>query len=223
MATNTTTKSTTAKTATKKEPITAVKEKEPTTPVVDEEKEQLKAQLAEQQKRMEEMMAQMQVLMQAQSNATPTTSKTSNRKIKFVNMCTGKLILKGSTTWEINGQFTPREFPETEANIIVNNMANTVRSGYVYIADAQYVEEHMLQAVYDNLLSDKQMIDLLNHDSSYVIDMYKSANDAQKKVIIDTIVTKRSHGEYVDANVLMKLGELSGKDLVGITSVDNEE
>ena len=215
---NTTNKSntTTPKTTTKK--ATA-----PNTPVVDTEKEQLKAQLAEQQKRMEEMMTQMQVLMQAQSNAVTTTKPVNNRKIKFVNMCTGKLILKGTSLWEIEGQFNDRDFSETEANIIVNNMANAIRSGCVYIADAQYVEEHQLQPIYDNLLSDKQMLDLLNHDYKYVLDMYKTASDAQKKIIVDTIVSKRSNGEYVDANIMIKLGELCGRDLVGITSLDNEE
>ena len=217
MANTTSTKSTTTtKTTTKKEAA-------PTTPVVDTEKEQLKAQLAEQQKRMEEMMAQMQVLMQAQSNVVAPTKSVNNRKIKFVNMCTGKLILKGTSLWEIDGQFNDRDFSETEANIIVNNMANAIRSGYVYIADAQYVEEHQLQPIYDNLLSDKQMLELLNHDYKYVIDMYKTASDAQKKIIVDTIVSKRSNGEYVDANIMIKLGELCGRDLVGITSLDNEE
>ena len=215
---NTTNKSTTTtpKTTTKKEAV-------PTTPVVDTEKEQLKAQLAEQQKRMEEMMVQMQVLMQAQSNVVTPTKPVNNRKIKFVNMCTGKLILKGTSLWEIDGQFNDRDFSETEANIIVNNMANAIRSGCVYIADAQYVEEHQLQPIYDNLLSDKQMLDLLNHDYKYVLDMYKTASDAQKKIIVDTIVSKRSNGEYVDANIMIKLGELCGRDLVGITSLDNEE
>lgn len=217
MANTTNTKSTTTpKTTTKKEVA-------PTTPVVDTEKEQLKAQLAEQQKRMEEMMAQMQVLMQAQSNAVTLTKPVNNRKIKFVNMCTGKLILKGTSLWEIDGQFNDRDFSETEANIIVNNMSNAIRSGCVYIADAQYVEEHQLQPIYDNLLSDKQMLDLLNHDYKYVLDMYKTASDAQKKIIVDTIVSKRSNGEYVDANIMIKLGELCGRDLVGITSLDNEE
>ena len=215
---NTTNKSTTTTPKT-----TNKKEAAPTTPVVDTEKEQLKAQLAEQQKRMEEMMAQMQVLMQAQSNAVTPTKSVNNRKIKFVNMCTGKLILKGTSLWEIEGQFNDRDFSETEANIIVNNMANAIRSGCVYIADAQYVEEHQLQPIYDNLLSDKQMLDLLNHDYKYVLDMYKTASDAQKKIIVDTIVSKRSNGEYVDANIMIKLGELCGRDLVGITSLDNEE
>ena len=53
MANTTNTKSTTTTKTTKQTEA----------PVVDAEKEALKAQLAEQQKRMEEMMAQMQVLM----------------------------------------------------------------------------------------------------------------------------------------------------------------
>jgi hypothetical protein len=46
------------------------------------------------------------------------------------------------------------------------------------------------------------------------------SNAVQKKIIVDTIIDKRSRGEYVDANVLMRLGELSGKNLVEIASLD---
>ena len=91
MANTTNTKSTTTTKTTKQTEA----------PVVDAEKEALKAQLAEQQKRMEEMMAQMQVLMQAQSqvkkDATSIEDKSKAlRNIKFINMCPGNINLRGT-------------------------------------------------------------------------------------------------------------------------------
>ena len=103
---NTTNKSTTTtpKTTTKKA----------TAPVVDTEKEQLKAQLAEQQRRMEEMMAQMQVLMQAQSNFTmPTKSVNPNKQIVFINMTSGGLNLKGTRMYHIDNQFGAKSVQES--------------------------------------------------------------------------------------------------------------
>lgn len=49
---------------------------------VDNEKEQLKAQLAEQQQKMDELMAQMKLMMQAQANM-PTHELTETKSTKI--------------------------------------------------------------------------------------------------------------------------------------------
>lgn len=217
---NTTNKSNTntPKTTTKK--ATA-----PTTPVVDTEKEQLKAQLAEQQRRMEEMMAQMQVLMQAQSNVeTPvkTTAERKSRSIKFINLVPGALNLKGTRAHRIEGQFSSRMIPESEARVIVNNMPETVSSGMVYIADAEFVKEMELSDAYDNILSDKQLKDILHKNANDVCDIYQNAPEAQKAIIISMIANKCMDGIPVDANILMRLGEISGVDFLDIEPLEEE-
>lgn len=217
---NTTNKSTTTpKTTTKKEVA-------PSTPVVDTEKEQLKAQLAEQQKRMEEMMAQMQVLMQAQSNVETPVNATTERKsrsIKFINLVPGALNLKGTRAHRIEGQFASRMIPESEARVIVNNMPETVSSGMVYIADAEFVKEMELCDAYDNILSDKQLKDILHKNANDVCDIYKNAPEAQKAIIISMIANKCMDGIPVDANILMRLGEISGVDFLDIEPLDDKE
>lgn len=220
MANTTNSKSTTTpKTITKKEVA-------PSTPVVDTEKEQLKAQLAEQQKRMEEMMAQMQVLMQAQSNVeTPvnTTTERKSRSIKFINLVPGALNLKGTRAHRIEGQFASRMIPESEARVIVNNMPETVSSGMVYIADAEFVKEMELSDAYDNILSDKQLKDILHKNANDVCDIYQNAPEAQKAIIISMIANKCMDGVPVDANILMRLGEISGVDFLDIEPLDDKE
>ena len=218
MANTTNTKSTTAsKTTTKKESA-------PTTPVVDTEKEQLKAQLAEQQKRMEEMMAQMQVLMQAQSNSTmPTKSVNPNKQIVFINMTSGGLNLKGTRMYHIDNQFGAKSVQESEARVIVANMPNTIADGYVYIPDNEFLESCNMGGVYDGMLNDEQMKTLLNQDANYVCDVFENATDSQKRIIIDMVSDRQLNGNPVDANILVRLGKLAGVDFLDIEPLDDKE
>lgn len=216
---NTTNKSTTTtpKTATKKETA-------PTTPVVDTEKEQLKAQLAEQQKRMEEMMAQMQVLMQAQSNTVaPVNSANPNKQIVFINMTAGGLNLKGTRMYHIDNQFGTKSVQESEARVIVANMPNTIASGYVYIPDNEFLESCNMGGVYDGMLNDEQMKTLLNQDANYVCDVFENATDSQKRIIIDMVSDRQLNGKPVDANILVRLGKLTGVDFLDIEPLDDKE
>ena len=212
---NTTNKSTTttSKTTTKKEAA----------PVVDKEKEQLKAQLAEQQKRMEEMMAQMQVLMQAQSNSTmPTKSVNSNKQIVFINMTSGGLNLKGTRMYHIDNQFGTRSVQESEARVIVANMPNTIANGYVYIPDNEFLESCNMSGIYDGMLNDEQMKTLLNQDANYVCDVFENATDSQKRIIIDMVSDRQLNGKPVDANILVRLGKLTGVDFLNIEPLEEE-
>ena len=215
---NTTNKSntTTPKTTTKK--ATA-----PNTPVVDTEKEQLKAQLAEQQRRMEEMMAQMQVLMQAQSNSTTSTKPVnSNKQIVFINMTSGGLNLKGTRMYHIDNQFGTKSVQESEARVIVANMPNTIAEGYVYIPDNEFLESCNMGGVYDGMLNDEQMKTLLNQDANYVCDVFENATDSQKRIIIDMVSDRQLNGNSVDANILIRLGKLAGVNFLDIEPLEEE-
>ena len=202
---------------------TAKKESAPTAPVVDTEKEQLKAQLAEQQKRMEEMMAQMQVLMQAQSNSTTSTKPVnSNKQIVFINMTSGGLNLKGTRMYHIDNQFGTKSVQESEARVIVANMPNTIAEGYVYIPDNEFLESCNMGGVHDGMLNDEQMKTLLNQDANYVCDVFENATDSQKRIIIDMVSDRQLNGNSVDANILMRLGKLAGVDFLDIEPLEEE-
>lgn len=217
MANTTKSTTTTPKTTTKKEATL-------TAPVVDTEKEQLKAQLAEQQKRMEEMMAQMQVLMQAQSNTVaPVNPVNSNKQIVFINMTAGGLNLKGTRMYHIDNQFGTRSVQESEARVIVANMPNTIANGYVYIPDNEFLESCNMGGVYDGMLNDEQMKTLLNQDANYVCDVFENATDSQKRIIIDMVSDRQLNGKPVDANILVRLGKLTGVDFLDIEPLDDKE
>ena len=177
------------------------------------ENEALKAQIAEMKAQME-LMAKM---MATKGNSEQAVSASKNdRMITFVNLTNGTAILRGNQNWALEGQYANRAFLEREARIIVNNMPNMIRSGMVYITDAQFVKDNDLAHAYLNMLSDKEMKELLTKDANYVIDVYKNVSDGQKQIIVDMIIEQRKAGVKIDNNILVELGELCGKDLVHI-------
>ena len=152
----------------KQEPTKEVKSNEP----IQEEMVNVSKAEFEQMKTQMQMM--MQMLSMNNSNSKPEEKK-QDRYITFVNMTKGRYVLKGNSFYTIENQFEHRKFIEKEARIIVNNMPNSIKEGKVYILDADFVKECDLDGVYETLLSDKEMIELLNRGPSCVAEVYKNA------------------------------------------------
>lgn len=171
---------------------------------------------------MEALKAQLALLMK---QATTDTNKPVNPKkeknIRFVNMTNGTLVLKGSQTWTIDGQFKDRVFSEREALAIVNNMNNCIRSGLVYIADEEFVAENDLKDSYAYILSDIELKTLFAKNPADVVEIYKNVPDEQKEIIVRMIIDKRQNDEPIDANILVSIGRLSGKNLIEIEPLDD--
>lgn len=180
------------------------------------ENEALKKQLAEQEAKMQELMGKMEMMTQLLANQAQPAKKTvaSQRKIEFVNMVGGTLVLRGSNVYEIGGRFNSATFPEQEAQVIIANTKNAVNNGLVYITDAQFVEENGLSGLYSTMLDNKTLMNLLNNSYDKVIDIYKNSSENQRSIIIEYIIEKQEKGEHVDANILVELGKLSGVNLM---------
>ena len=176
-------------------------------------------------KQMEAMQAQMELLVKQvamNTNITNTTNQKPERNIEFINMVPGTLVLRGNQIWKIEGQFNSRSFLEREARIIVNNMQNTIRSGYVYIADYDFIKENELTEVYDTMLSDQQLKDLLNKNFKEVVEIYKTVPKAQQDIIVRMIKERKEAGVQIDANILIQIGELCGQDLLRGVEYEDE-
>lgn len=217
MATNT--KKTTATTSTTEKTTEVKAVNETVDNALAQENELLK-------KQMEVMQAQMDMLAKQMAMGNTTTDKNSKgqeKNIQFINMVPGTLILRGTQVWKIEGQFNSRSFMEREARIILNNMQNTIRSGYVYIADNDFIQENDLGEVYANMLSDEQLMNLFNKNFNEIVEIYKTVPKAQQDIIVSMIKEKKTSGAYVDANILIKVGELCGQDLLrGVEYEDGE-
>ena len=198
-AKTTETKSTTKKT-------TATKKAEPK---VDERD----IKLAEQAAELEALKAQMQAVLQAQmTNAQVAAEPKKKKNVSIMSFAVGGLTLMGTRAIRIPKQFDTVSVSESEATAIVNNMPESARNGLLYILDADFVEENELSDAYKNLLDDKQFKQLLTQSSDYVVDIFKSASDVQKKIIINMIIDKKSHNLPIDANIVEQISKLSGVD-----------
>lgn len=193
-------------------------------PVVKDDTEAIKRENDDLKSQLDELKAQMSLMaeMMAMKNSAPTATK-SNKQITFINMSRGTAVLRGSVMWKIKGQFNKRDFTETEASIIVANMSNAIRNGVVYIADSEFIESHNLTEVYKHILSDKQLESLFKTDVNTVVEMYKMANDYQREVIVDMITAKKTAGMPVDANIVVEISKLCGKNLMEIEPEEKDE
>lgn len=170
--------------------------------------------LAEQAAEIEALKAQMAAVLQAQM-AAPTMAPTPTKKkknITIVNLCVGGLTLMGTRPVRIAKQFDTVSVTESEATAIIGNMPNSVRDGQFYILDGDFIEENDLTDAYKGILDDKQFKQLLSQSSDYVVDIFKSASDAQKKIIIDMIIERKSSAQPIDANIVEQISKLSGID-----------
>ena len=209
MATATTKKTTTATTATS-----------------TIEKPETDSRIAEQANEIAELKAQIALLMKAQKGSTQTVAveptPKKKKSITIINLFAGGLTVKGNSYYHFDKQFDKRAFSEAEATAIVNNMPNAAREGIFYITDAQFVEDNDLSDAYENMIDDVKMKTILSLDANSVLVLYKNASEAQKTIIENMIVNGRLNGESLDANVLVELGKITGKNYMEIDTMDKE-
>ena len=215
-----------ATTKKKTETINSTEERLENNKFVDKEKELLKEKLASQEKEMSDLKAQMEMLLKSLSNKEEKDNdkiKNNKKTIKFINMTTGGFTIRGTRLYHLDKQFDFQVFSESEARVIVNNMPNSIANGQLYIADHNFVEECELDYIYESLIDDKTLKNLLNKSSEDVCEIYKNASDSQKKIIVDMITEKQINEEKIDANVLVDLGKLCGIDFMKIEPLEKEE
>lgn len=193
---------------TKKKNTTPKETKEEKEVVVDVEKEQLKNQLEELEKRFAELLAK--------QSATTVIEQKPKKNVKIISLTRGKMYLKGSRMHKFEKQFDARVFTEGEVRQIYANMPKTLTEGYVYIADREMVEELDLTDAYSTLLDADMLKNLLKKNPADVVEIYKNANNVQKHTIIGMIEDQKLLGKHLDANILIELGKICGKDLMNI-------
>lgn len=207
------------KTSGANKPKTTNKTSSDTSALLEQQVKELKVQIAAMQEALKAQPAP--VAYTVQTTESPKNTKT--KTVRFISLVPGTLVLRGTMIWKIEGQFNYRDFLETEAAIIVNNMSDCIRSGSVYIADAEFVEEHNLTEVYRYLLSDADLSHLFELDAKSVVETYKNCSDSQKSIIENMILEKVSNGEEVDANITQQIGRLSKIDFLADVGADENE
>ena len=162
-------------------------------------------------------------LYSAWTHIEKATYLTKDEAYEAMKNLADKLCKKLSTTYAtMLNQFGYKMIPESEARAILSNMPNTVASGMVYIADKEFVNKNDLSGVYEEILSDKQLKELLQQNANDVCEIYKQASMAQREIIVDMVVNRKLNGLPIDANIVVEIGKLCGKDLMSITPEEEE-
>lgn len=142
-------------------------------------------------------------------------------EVPVVSMCQGELNLatqgKGQGniyTFTDFGQII--DIPFGDLKDIVQHNQRFANEGYFYIVDEEVVRKLRKTSEYNKMLPPEVIENIFKNDANKIIDLYNMAPRGQKETIIEMIKNKCLQGIDVDANVLVKLGELTGINFVGI-------
>lgn len=172
----------------------------------------------------ETLKAQLEMMMRAQANtATIQETKAPKKKqmVKIISLVNGGLTLQGSRIIRIEKQFDSVTVTDAEARIIISNMPESARTGVFYIADNDFVEENGLDDAYETILNDNQLKTILSKNAKDVVEIYQNAPDTQKRIIESMIIDGRLMGKEIDANILDKLGKVSGTNFLEIEKIED--
>ncbi len=194
----------------------------------DKELEKIKSQ----NETFEAKLAKMEKMIESMSNGGNVAVKQDDEKISLdedipvVNLTNGQVNISTEgygqgdiTTFDKHGEII--DIPYSDLKLYVRKNKRFFQEGILYILDDRAVKQERLSSAYKKLLSEDMIDSLLDNVSDKVIEVYKTATKGQKEIIIDKIVNKKLNHENVDANILLELGKLSGKNLIDVENPDD--
>lgn len=218
----TTTKKTTSTTSAK--PVEAVEKDK-----ILEENAQLRNDLDAMKAQMEQMMQQLAGFAQMSSmfNARNQQNSYIDKDIEVVSLVTGQLILSTNgrsdgKLYSFSKQYEEQAIPVADLKAICSSMKSTAMNGKFFIDDADFVREAGLSSSYRSMLDRTGMANVLSLSVDDFISTFKAVPKAQKGIIQNMIRDKRLNGEFVDANIMMALKDLTGVDYMSVEKLPEE-
>lgn len=217
------TKKNTTKNSSTENDIQTASSKNDMVETLEKENKELKSQISEMQSNIKMLMEQITLM----NNNKTTYSSTNIKDIQVVSLTNANLLL--TTTGRSDGkhynfthQFDSQPIPETDLKEIVRAMPKTARNGYFYICDEQFVRENGLYSSYREILDKTKLENIFNISSEQFITTFKNSPKGQQSIIESMVVNKCINGEKVDANILLELKKITGKDYMNIVSIEEE-
>lgn len=154
-------------------------------------------------------------------NTSEPSELLADTDIAVVNECVSTLTLStdgkgGGNIYRFAEFGEIQDIPWADLRAICTNMPTLAKGGAFYIVNREAVKKLRLTKYYDRLLSDEDMETILDKDANTAVELYKLASDMQKENIIDLVLKRKQDGEEVDANIILALSNLSGKNLSNI-------
>lgn len=201
---------------TKKTASNDVTEKKNTTTI-----KKLEAQLEEQRKQIEMLMNALQNNTAVNNNSNNNVSDdiSADEEILVMSLTPNKLNLVGdggAVLFSFDEMYEEQFIDYASLKEIVRLNRDMARNGRFYILDERVVNKLRLKNNYKNVLNPEQLKKILSVDVNKAIELYKMANDVQKRTIIELVKQSKFKGDTIDYNLLGELSNLSGINLIEI-------
>lgn len=177
------------------------------------------------EKQVQEQQEQIKQLMEMLRNnvAVPVTTESNDvgadEEILVISLTPNKLNLIGSdggVLFAFDNMYEEQYIDYASLKEIVRANRDMAKSGRFYILDERVVNKLRLKNNYKNILTPEQLKKLFAVSADKAIDLYNLANDMQRQTIIELVKQAKFNSENVDYNLLQKLSELSGIDLMNV-------
>lgn len=177
------------------------------------------------EKQVQEQQEQIKQLMEMLKNnvAVPVTTESNDvgadEEILVISLTPNKLNLvgnDGSVLFAFDNMYEEQYIDYASLKEIVRANRDMAKSGRFYILDERVVNKLRLKNNYKNILTPEQLKKLFAVSADKAIDLYNLANDMQRQTIIELVKQAKFNSKNVDYNLLQKLSELSGIDLMNV-------
>lgn len=214
MATSNTRKSSSAKTPTETTNIQDIES-------ITKENNELKAQMSQMQEQMNTLLQKFAML-----NLSGQNFNQQDKDINVVSLVNATLLISTNgrsdgKVYKFTKQFESQPIPESDLKEIVRAMPRTAREGYFYILDSDFVRNNGLSSSYRNILTQTEMANIFSLNSKEFMEKYNYVSDAQKKIIENMLINKRLMNEDVDANIMLALQKVTGRNYMEIEPLEN--
>lgn len=189
--------------------------------VVQDTTQELLKKFEELQKQLTELKAENNALKdntQIKDNDN-TEELTSDTDITVISQTVGKLVISTEgngigTVYRFEEFGEVQDIPFGDLKDIVKNKPRFAKEGAYFICNPQAVKKLRLGNQYKNLIDDKTFVNLFDKDAKTIIALYESAPKMQQEQVVSLIQDRLDNGLEVDGNVLIKIGQLCGRDFI---------
>lgn len=153
-------------------------------------------------------------------------SVSPNDMIEVISLCYDKLNLN-TKPHNLGNRYSFDFFGETksimfsELNQIKETQRNFARKGYFLVNNPSAVRILGLEEDYKKILTVEKINNVLSN-SPDAEKLFKSANDGQKSIIVNMLISKLVSGENIDMNLIYKISNASGIDINKIVADQRE-
>lgn len=197
--------------------------------VQNAETKKLKAENTKLKKNVETLSAELEEIkkmVESLSNNTANGSNVAsdsitNEDIPVCSLCCGSLSVGTEnsghgTIYNFEEFGEEQEIPYGDLRDIVRNNRRFAEAGVFYIEDEKAVKKLRLGQAYKRCLSSDEMKDIMSKPSDEFMELYYKASSLQQENIEAMLVEAKLNGKSVDANILARVSEHSGKNLMDI-------